>query len=123
TLPAFVREEQCPIAVVREFLGGMFGADGHAPVLKRQGDSAESAILAPPAYSQTAVPEHVPSLHAMMREVLRLLSRCGVKTDGANVYEYPTRRAASTYPAPEDGLPRREVRLTLPDGLSFIERV
>src|SRR5260370_16715177 len=58
-----------------------------------------------------------------MGDVTRLLARCGVKTDGANVYEYPTRRATSSYPAAQDGIPRVEVRLELPDGLSFIERV
>ncbi len=36
-LPQFVLQPECPVAVVREFLGGLFGADGHAPVLKRQG--------------------------------------------------------------------------------------
>src|SRR5260370_9276962 len=58
-----------------------------------------------------------------MGDVTRLLARCGVKTDGANVYEYPTRRATSSYPAAQDGIPRVEVRLELPDGLSFVERV
>src|SRR6185369_7632798 len=28
TLPEFVLDDDCPVAVVREFLGGMFGADG-----------------------------------------------------------------------------------------------
>ena len=59
----------------------------------------------------------------MMGDVTRLLARCGVKTDGANIYEYPTRRAASSYQAAQDGIPRVEVRLELPDGLSFVERV
>src|SRR5436305_15195064 len=59
----------------------------------------------------------------MVSELVRLLERCGVKTEGARVYEYPTRRAASSYPAALDGEPRVEVRLNLPNGLSFIERV
>src|SRR5262249_12542429 len=49
--------------------------------------------------------------------------RCGVKTDGVRVYEYFTRRSASSYTAAVDGAPRVEVRLQLPDGLSFVERV
>ncbi|HEV2583736.1 MAG TPA: aconitase family protein, partial [Ktedonobacteraceae bacterium] len=122
-LPAFVLEERCPVTVVREFLGGLFGADGHAPVLHRWGKSEEEATLEPPAYSQSAIPEHVEALKQVMGDVTRLLARCGVKTNGANVYEYPTRRATSTYPAAQDGIPRVEVRLELPDGLTFIERV
>ena len=123
TLPAFVLDESCPLAVVREFLGGLFGADGHAPVLHRWGEREEEATLEPPAYSQSTIPEHVEALKQVMGDLTRLLARCGVKTNGANIYEYPTRRAISSYPAAQDGIPRVEVRLELPDGLSFVERV
>jgi aconitase A len=122
-LPQFVLEPQCPIAIVREFLGGLFGADGHAPGLHRQGASEASAILKPPAYSQSAKPEHVEALHGVMQRITDLLVRCGVKARGARVYAYPTRSSDSSYAAAQDGVPRTEVRLTLPDGLSFIERV
>src|SRR5579884_3682554 len=123
TLLSFVLDEHCPVAVVREFLGGLFGADGHAPALHRWGKSEDDATLEAPAYTQSTIPEHVEALKRMMHDVTRLLARCGVKTDGAKVYQYPTRRAASSYPAAQDGLPRIEVRLELPDGLSFVERV
>ncbi|TMD70465.1 MAG: hypothetical protein E6I97_19735, partial [Chloroflexi bacterium] len=123
TLPAFVLDESCPVTVVREFLGGLFGADGHAPVLHRWGKREEEATLEPPAYSQSTIPEHVQALKQVMDDVTRLLARCGVKINGANTYEYPTRRATSSYPTAQDGIPRVEVRLELPDGLSFVERV
>src|SRR5260370_31326147 len=119
----FILDERCPVAVVREFLGGLFGADGHAPVLHRWGRHEDEATLEPPAYSQSAIPAHVERLKQLMDEVIQLLARCGVQTDGAGMYAYPTRRAASTYPAAQDGLSRVEVRLELPDGLSFVERV
>jgi aconitase A len=123
TLPAFVLDESCPVAVQREFLGGVFGADGHAPILHRWGEHEDDASLEPPAYSQSATPAHLEELERLMAEMVRLLARCGVKTDGARVYKYPTRRAASTYPAAQNGVPRIEVRLELPDGLSFVERI
>ncbi len=123
TLPEFLLQPDCPVALIREFLGALFGADGHAPILKRQGASEDSAILEPPAYSQSAKPEHVPQLKAVMQGVIDLLVRCGVKARGAHIYSYPTRHSASSYAAARDGAGRIEVRLTLPDGLSFIERV
>ncbi|MGH2497847.1 MAG: aconitase family protein, partial [Ktedonobacteraceae bacterium] len=123
TLPAFVLDEHCPVAVVREFLGGLFGADGHAPTLHRWGKSEEEATLETPSYSQSTIPEYVEALKQMMEDVTCLLTRCGVKTRGARVYEYATRRATSSYPAAQDGISRVEVRLELPDGLSFVERV
>ena len=49
-LPAFVLDEHCPVAIVREFLGGLFGGDGHAPTLHRYGRAAQAASLQPPAY-------------------------------------------------------------------------
>src|SRR5205823_14113532 len=118
-----VLDESCPVALVREFLGGLFGADGWSPTLHRLSAREETAVLAPPAFSQTAKPEHVGQLREMMGDLIRLLKRCGVKTKGARVYEYLTRRASSSYPAADDGAPRVEVRLNLPDGLSFVERV
>ncbi|MBI2648791.1 MAG: hypothetical protein HYW93_03945, partial [Thaumarchaeota archaeon] len=123
TLPAFACQENCPVAVVREFLGGLFGADGHAPVLHRWGKREEDATLEPPAYSQSTIPAHVERSKEFMRELTRQLTRCGVKIEGARVYEYLTRRASSSYVAARDGIPRIEVRLELPDGLSFIEHV
>jgi aconitase A len=123
TFPAFVLEESCPVALVREFLGGLFGAAGHAPVLHRWGETEDDATLEPPAYSQSALPEHVPQLKQAMRDLIHVLARCGVKTDGAKVYEFVTHRAASSYPPARDALPRVEVRLQLADGLSFVEHV
>jgi len=123
TLPAFVCQTDCPVAVAREFLGGLFGADGHAPSLHRWGDREDDSTLEPPAYSQSTIPPHLKESREFMRDVIRLLTRCGVKTEGARVYDYPTRRSGSSYAPARDGIPRIEVRLTLPDGLSFIEHV
>ena len=123
TLPAFVLDDECPVAIVREFLGGVFGADGQAPILHRLSEREEEAVIEHPAYSQSAKPEHVEQLKEVMRDLIRLLSRCGVNTDGAGIYEYPVRRSASSYPTAHDGAPRVEVRLKLRDGLSFVERV
>jgi hypothetical protein len=122
-LPAFVQDPSCPVSMVREFLGGLFGADGWAPSLHRSSERDETATFSAPAFSQTAKPEHVAKLREVMDGVVSLLRRCGVETEGAAIGEYPTRRSASTYAAAQDGMPRTEVRLQLPDGLSFIERV
>ncbi len=122
-LPQFIVDTRCPAAVVREFLGGLFGADGHAPSLHYFGPEESQATIAPPAYSQSAKPEFVEATKRMMNDIVALLVRCGVKARGATVREYPVRRSASTYPASRDGIGRREIRLELPEGLSFVERV
>jgi 3-isopropylmalate dehydratase small subunit len=122
-LPDFLLKPECPVSVIREFLGGTFGADGHAPNLHRQGKTMDQASLISPKYSQSAKPEFVDSTRQKMNHILELLSRCGVDVSGAVVREYPTRRSASTYPSAQDGIARLEIRLELADGLSFVERV
>jgi 3-isopropylmalate dehydratase small subunit len=126
SLPAFVLGENCPVSVVREFLGGLFGADGHAPALhcyKSVEGTDDDASLSAPAFSQTAKPDHVDALQQHMRDLLGLLDRCGVRVTGASISQYPVRRSASSYPRARDGIERIEVRLQLTHGLSFVERV
>ena len=122
-LPAFVLDPRCPVAIVREYVAGAFGADGHSPILQRYGSAEHAVSLEQPAYSQSAPPEYAAALTETMHQLTTLLGRCGVATEGARVYAYPVRRSESSYPAAQDGVPRVEVRLTLPDGLSFVEHV
>ncbi len=121
-LPGFILDPRCPVAFVREFLGGVFGADGHAPILHRYGDGPNDVSIEQPAYSQAVRPQHVAAQRDVMSQIVSLLARCGVEVDGVRVYEYPVRRSASTYDAPNDG-PRVEIRLCLPDGLSFVTKL
>ena len=67
SLPQFVHEERTAGALVREFLGGLFGADGHAPILHPWGAGDEAVTLAPPAYSQSAEPEFASADQSMRR--------------------------------------------------------
>ena len=92
-------------------------------MLKRRGNGADNASLHPPAYSQSAKPEHVEALKVVMGQLTDLLVRCSVKARGAQIYTYPVRRAASSYPSSQDAIERTEVRLALPHGLSFAEHV
>ena len=122
-LPAFVTDKACPIAIVREFLGGAWGADGWAPSLHRLSARDKDATLTHPAFSQSALAENVQAQREMFGQMLELLNRCGVNVEGATMREYPTRHAATSYAAAQNGEARTEVRLQLTDGLSFIENV
>jgi len=122
-LPNLFVDPLCPVALVREFLAGMFGADGWAPLLKRHGSDERQATLTAPAFSQSAKPGHVAALRAKLEQMAGLLARCGVETKGYKLYEFATRRSESSYAAAADGEERVEVRLVLPEGLSFVERV
>ncbi len=83
TWPAFILDENCPRPIVREFLGGVFGGDGHTcSLLKRRGkyDNVTSV-----GFSQSKYEEHVDSLKSMMEQLQRLLKKCGI--DGTTVQE------------------------------------
>ncbi|MEB2283508.1 MAG: aconitate hydratase AcnA [Myxococcales bacterium] len=115
TLPGFVVDERCPVAIVREFAAGAFGAYGEGPVL--------GADLEAPTYTLSAAPEYVAALERTLQQMLTLLARCGVATDGAGIHAYAMRGAAASPAAVRDGARPVAVRLTLADGLSFVERV
>jgi hypothetical protein len=59
-LPDFLLEPECPVAVVREFLGGLFGADGHAPVLHRYGKTEDQASLSHRPIRRAPSPSSLP---------------------------------------------------------------
>jgi len=123
SLPEFILDRRCPVAIAREFLAGMFGADGWAPMLKRESEDERDAVFSHPAFSQSCRTEYLDSMRSRMEHLVELLARCGVDVAGASVLEYATRQSASSYPTAMDGEARTEVRLQLADGLSFVERV
>ena len=73
TLPAFILDENCPKPIVREFLGGLFGGDGHTCVLGMHRGKRD--ILSSISFSQTKNKLHLDSLTQMMNDIKKLLSR------------------------------------------------
>jgi DNA-directed RNA polymerase II subunit RPB2 len=72
-LPAFILEPDCPLPIVREFLGGLFGGDGHTCVLGMHRGKRD--ILSSISFSQTKNKLHLDSLTKMMDDIKILLSR------------------------------------------------
>src|SRR5204863_405712 len=95
-LPDFVLEASCPVAVVREFLGGVLGADGTAPVLKRLSPREGNPLLARPAYSQTSL-------------VMRLARFARLPTPADRKFR-PLHRASCGFPSPVETLREIGVR-------------
>jgi DNA-directed RNA polymerase II subunit RPB2 len=76
SLPAFILDENCPKPIVREFLGGMFGGDGHTCYLGLHRGKRD--LLTSVSFSKSKNAEHVESLQQMMVQLQHLLSRCGI---------------------------------------------
>jgi DNA-directed RNA polymerase beta subunit len=76
TLPNFILDEKCPRPIVREFLAGMFGGDGHTCVLGMHRGKRD--ILSSVSFSQTKTYEHRASLQTMFENIQKLLAKCGI---------------------------------------------
>jgi len=76
TLPNFILDEKCPRPIVREFLAGMFGGDGHTCVLGMHRGKRD--ILSSVSFSQTKTYEHRASLQKMFEDIQKLLAKCGI---------------------------------------------
>ena len=77
TLPAFILDEDCPRPIVREFLAGMFGGDGHTSVLGMHRGKRD--LLSSVSFSQTKYIEHIDSLTQMMQDIKKLFQKCGIE--------------------------------------------
>jgi DNA-directed RNA polymerase II subunit RPB2 len=76
TLPEFILDEKCPRPIVREFLAGMFGGDGHTCVLGMHRGKRD--ILSSISFSKTKTYEHRESLQKMFEDIQKLLAKCGI---------------------------------------------
>ena len=72
-LPAFILEPNCPKPIIREFLGGLFGGDGHTCVLGMHRGKRD--ILSSISFSQTKKLEHLESLEKMLNDIKNLLAK------------------------------------------------
>jgi len=73
TLPNFITDPSCPLAIVREFLGGLFGADGHTCVLALHRGKRD--LLTSVSFSKSRIGSHLDSLEEMMKQLQTLLAR------------------------------------------------
>jgi hypothetical protein len=85
SLPAFILDPDCPRPIVREFLGGMFGGDGHTCLLGLHRGKRENVSSV--GFSQTKNIEHLDSLQQMTHDIKYLLVKCGLKEEGITIQE------------------------------------
>ena len=70
-LPHFILDENCPKPIIREFLGGLFGGDGHTCYISGN-------TCTPICFSQSKVDTALDSLKDMMDNIRTLLNRVGI---------------------------------------------
>jgi hypothetical protein len=114
TVPDFVSVPTTPRAVLREFLGALFGGDGHAPAIVHL--MKAPATMKPVRFAQTRNDPAV--LEVMQRQLVDALSRLGVEATADRIARIPL-----THLAKDQHAPRWTGAITVLDGLAFAERV
>ena len=76
-LPDFIKHKDCPRPMVREFLGGIFGGDGHTCYLGLHRGKRD--ILTSVSFSKTKGYKHLEDLKNTMEEIKKLLNKCGIE--------------------------------------------
>lgn len=86
--PKFLLANDCPKSILREFLGGLFGGDGHAPHLARQQymdssldmdrENHKTVDLVPVKFSQHICKTHLNSMSDKMKQLCDMLYRVGI---------------------------------------------
>jgi DNA-directed RNA polymerase II subunit RPB2 len=75
-LPDFIKHKHCPRPMVREFLGGIFGGDGHTCYLGLHRGKRD--ILTSVSFSKTKGYQHLEDLKNTMEDIKKLLNKCGI---------------------------------------------
>lgn len=72
TLPEFLLEPNCPLPLIREFIAGLFGGDGHTCNISKNTFTYIS-------FSQSKVIGHLDSLKTMMEQIKSWLAKFDIK--------------------------------------------
>jgi intein/homing endonuclease len=75
-LPEFILDEKCPRPIIREFIGGMFGGDGHTCVLGMHRGKRD--VMTSVSFSKSKTIEHGESLQTMFENLQKLFAKCGI---------------------------------------------
>lgn len=73
--PNFILEKDCPLSILREFLAGYFGGDGHSP-----GYGKKNVVAWGVAFSHGVRKEYLDNMNEHMETLVKLLERLDVKS-------------------------------------------
>jgi DNA-directed RNA polymerase beta subunit/intein/homing endonuclease len=76
SIPHFVTN--CPLPILREFLGGMFGGHGHTTYISSRKNRLDTITSI--KFSQSTYEEYIPSLNKFLNTISLLLSKFGINT-------------------------------------------
>ena len=120
-LPEFILDERCPKPIIREFLGGMFGGDGHTCVLGKHRGKRD--IVSSISFSQTKNKNHLESLTKMMTDIQELLTRFDIQTTTIQKFKETTYSKNKNCKNEDDKNYQLTLHLDVNELISFHEKI
>jgi intein/homing endonuclease len=108
--PSFVLKDDCPKSFLREFIGGLFGGDGHSPSLLR-------GKLVPIHFSKSVCVEYIESLKTKMTQLCDMMIKVGVYAKISRLRK--THSKSESYKTH----PRLTCEIVIPNLLDFGEKI
>jgi len=121
TIPEFLNYTDCPLSIIREFMGGLFGGDGISPRVVIRENRKDAPLLHQCGFGQCAYEENKNSLVDKMKNISELLLKLGVETsriDGPN-----TKYARENSHDSKDGVPRVTCTIQLKNNSDFSKKI
>ena len=120
-LPDFILDPTCPKPIIREFLGGLFGADGHTCVLGMHRGKRD--ILSSISFSQTKTGIHLESLTKMMEDIKGLFAKFDINGVTIQNFKQTTNSKKKTEILDENRSYQLTLHLDIDELIPFSEKI
>jgi hypothetical protein len=122
TWPSFLLQHNTPLSIIREFIAGVMGGDGHSPhLIDRMGIDGGATFLTGLAISQSIMSQHLPSLIDKMNTLSSLMLKLGVNSKLDNPVKYTN--DVMFKPKDSEDNPRYVVKLVIDSTSTFQDRI
>ena len=120
-LPDFILDPACPKPIIREFLGGLFGGDGHTCVLGMHRGKRD--LLSSVSFSQTKHGKHLESLTKMMEDIKMLFAKFDIHNVTIQNAKETSSSKKETANIQEDKSYQSTLHLSIDELIPFAEKI
>ena len=119
-LPSFILDGECPLSIVREFLGGLYGGDGTAPFFRQPVN-----MFGNMEFKWTITEKYLESMKIVFENLQKLHMRLGVNTNLCDPLQVKYRNPDAIIPSSFEQQPRYDFKLIISmfDTLSFHQKI
>ena len=122
TLPEFILHPNCPNPIIREFLAGMFGADGHTCHLGLHRGKRD--LLSSIGFSKTRTYKYRESLTKMFDDIIKLFNRFDIKNITIQTFKETTSSKKNNIESKiEDGNYQLTMHFDITELIPFYEKI